>query len=141
MREPDFNSLASRLVRRGIALKHATRTVNELRDHYDDLVDAAVDNGAQSKAARRQAMQHLGALDDFVEAMAARRELKSWPFRYPYLAIIVYPLACIALLPAVPVYAGIANAPILARWGASLLLAGLFTASLLLIMQLAILFA
>jgi hypothetical protein len=44
------------------------------------------------------------------------------------------------VLPAAPVNAGIANAPVLARWGASLLAAGLFTAALLLVLQLSILF-
>ena len=55
MREPDFNDLAARLLKSGITPYHTHRTVNELRDHYDDLVDAAVDDGANSKKARRRA--------------------------------------------------------------------------------------
>ena len=140
MRDPDFNALAGRLLKCGIAPRHAHRTVNELRDHYDDLVDAAVDDGANSKVARSQASRQLGALDDFVEEMAARRELKTWVFRYPRLAIAVYPLACLAVLPAVPVFAGIAHKAAIIRWGASLLGAGLITALMLLVLQLSILF-
>ena len=51
-------------------------------------------------------------------------------------------LAGIALLmlPAVPVIAGVAKAPLLARWGASLLLAGFFTATMMLVLQLSISF-
>lgn len=140
MREPDFNELATRLLDSGITPRHAHRVVNEIRDHYDDLVDAAVDTGATSRDARRQAGRELGRMDDLVAAMSARRELKTWAFRYPRAAIIVYPLACLAVLPALPVNAGIANASLLARWGASLLAAGLFTAALLLVLQLSILF-
>ncbi len=140
MREPDFNDLATRLLKSGVSPRHAHRAVNEIRDHYDDLVDAAVDSGASSRRARQQAGRDLGQFEDLVTEMSARRELKTWAFRYPRTAILVYPLACLAVLPAMPVNAGIANAPVLARWGASLLAAGLFTAGLLLVLQLSILF-
>ncbi len=139
MREPDFDALGSDLLQQGIAPRHVHRTVNELRDHYDDLVDSAVDGGASSKMARRIAAQQLGSMDVFVRAMASRRELKTWAFRYPQLAVVVYPLACLAVLPAMPVFAGIAHRTALARWGASLLAAGLVTALMLLSMQLSIL--
>lgn len=138
MREPDFSSLATRLLKRGITPRHAHRTVNELRDHYDDLVDAAVDAGANSKVARRAAAEQLGSMDNFVGEMSARRELKTWSFRYPHLAVVVYPLACLAILPAVPVFAGIAHRASLMRWGTSLLAAGLVTAFMMLVMQLLI---
>ena len=140
MREPDFNDLANRLVLSGIAPRHAHRTVNEIRDHYDDLIEAAVDHGVSRREARLLASQELGRIDDLVAEMSARRELKTWAFRYPRAAMVVYPLACLAVLPAAPVNAGIAHAPVLARWGASLLAAGLFTAALLLVLQLSILF-
>ncbi len=138
MRDPDFIALTTRLLRHGISARQAHRTVNELRDHYDDLVDAAVDEGANSKNARRRAATELGSMDDFVAAMASRRELKTWAFRYPRLAVVVYPLACLAALPAMPVLAGIAHRTTLARWGASLLAAGVVTALMMLTMQLSI---
>jgi hypothetical protein len=138
MREPDFNALATRLLKNGISPRHAHRTVNELRDHFDDLVDAAVDAGANSKNARLSAAIELGTMDDFVAEMASRRELKTWAFRYPRLVIAVYPIACLVVLPAMPVFVGIANRTALVRWGASLLAAGLVTAVLLLTMQLSI---
>ncbi len=138
MREPDFNDLATKLLKRGIAPRHAHRTVNELRDHYDDLVDAAVDDGATSKKARRHAAVRLGPMDDFVSEMASHRELKTWSYRYPRFALVVYPVACLAVLPAVPVVAGIAHRTTLMRWGASLLGAGLVTAVMLLVLQLSI---
>lgn len=138
MREPDFSALAVSLLEKGITPRHAHRTVNELRDHYDDLVDAAVDDGANSKSARRRAAEELGSVDNFVAQMASCRELKTWSFRYPRLAVVVYPLACLAILPAVPVFAGFAHRTILMRWGISLLGAGVITACMLLVMQLSI---
>lgn len=139
MRELDFDALATRLSNAGIALRHVHRTVNEVRDHYDDLVDAAVDDGASSRKARRLATQQLGSMDDLVANMASRRELKTWAFRYPRTAIVLYPVACMALLPALPVLAGVAHASSVMRWATSLLVAGFFTAFTLLLMQLSIL--
>jgi hypothetical protein len=140
VREPDFNELALRLLRNGLAPRHAHRMVNEIRDHYDDLVDAAVEAGRPIRDARQHAGRKLGGMDDLVAQASECRELKTWAFRYPRAAICVYPLACLVALPAMPVLAGIANAPLLARWGASLLAAGLVTATLLLVLQLSILF-
>lgn len=134
MREIDFQPLVKRLLRKGLAPGHARRTVDELRDHYNDLVDQAVDAGAGSARARSLAAERLGAVDDFVAEMASRRELKTWPYRYPHLAVVVFPLGCLVMLPAIPVFAGIANAATLARWGISLLAAGLVTAAMMLVM-------
>ena len=140
MREPEFQVFAKRLLDAGIAPKHVHRTVNEMRDHYDDLVEAGVDQGLRRAAAQERALDRLGQVDDLVQEMASHPELKGWASRYPRTAIVVYPLACLAVLPAVPVFAGVAHASLLARWGASLIAAGLVTAGMLLILQLSILF-
>lgn len=139
MRDPDFKYLCSKLQQEGIAARHARRTVSEMQDHYEDLVEAAMESGNHKSQARQKAAERLGDLDDFVAAMAARRELKSWSFRYPRLAVVIYPLACLAVLPAAPVFAGYAHRDIVMRWGLSLLGAGLVTALMLLVMQLTIL--
>ncbi len=138
VREPDFNALTNELLKSGITPRHAHRTVNELRDHYDDLVDAAVDDGANSKSARRIASNQLGSMKHFVADMASHRELKTWSFRYPRLAVVLYPLACLAVLPGMPVFAGIAHRTALMRWGTCLLAAALVTGMMLLILQLSI---
>ncbi len=140
MRDPDFSGLATRLIESGISPRHAHRTVNELRDHFDDLVDDEADQGANRRAARDRAASRLGDLDRFVETMASCRELKTWAFRFPRVALVVYPLACLFALPAVPFAAGVAHRFTIAKWGASLIAAGLVTAAMMLIMQLSILF-
>ncbi len=140
MREPDFQELRSRLLQGGVAPRHVRRALGEMRDHYDDLVDEAVANGVSEDAARDAAVQRLGTMDDVVTGLLACRELRTWPYRYPGLAVLVYPLACLLALPAFPVLVGISKAPLLARWGASLLLAGLVTSVMLLVLQLSISF-
>ena len=140
MREPDFDAFRQDLVLRGIQSSIAERASRELSEHFDDLVADLLAGGASDDAARSRARDALGRLDDIAIEMSGRRELKTWAFRYPYLAVVFFPVACVAALPAVPVIAGVANAPQLARWGASLLAAGVLTASLLLLLQLSILF-
>ena len=138
MRRPDFNALRDAMLADGIAPRHAIRATRELRDHYDDLVQAQLADGVAEVAAREHAARELGRMEDIAAAMNAQRELKTWVYRYPRTAVVVYPLACLAALPAVPVIAGVARAPRLARWGVSFLAAGAFTALLFLLLQLAI---
>jgi len=138
MREPDFRSLKSRLLGHGIAYRHADRVTDELRDHFNDLVEEEINSGASVVDASIAAAEKLGDLDIFIKQMQSRRELRSWAFRFPLVAIVLYPLGCLVALPAAPVVAGISHAGILARWGTSVILAGLFTASMLLVLQLSI---
>ena len=134
----DLTGVRNELLDSGISPRHVRRTVDELNDHFEDLYRNARAGGADTTAARHAALQELGDLDNFVAAMRERTELRSWAFRYPHLALFVYPLTCLAVLPAVPVLVGFANADRLARWATSLLLSGLVTAAMLLVLQLTI---
>ncbi|MGI9271416.1 MAG: permease prefix domain 1-containing protein [Woeseiaceae bacterium] len=138
MREPNFRQFQSQLLRVGISPRYVRRTVSELREHLDDLVDAELDAGRDLEDARRAAAQQIGDLREVAVAMRACPELRSWSYRFPRIAVVVYPLTCLALLPAVPVLAGIAHAPQLARWGACMVLGGTVTASMFLLLQLTI---
>jgi len=138
MPRPDLSQLRTQLLRSGVAPRHVQRTVAELDAHFDDLVDEALGDGADQARAERHAIRQLGDVDLLVDAVRARPELRSWAADYPRIALLVYPLACLAILPAVPIIAGIANASYLARWIACALLSGLVTASMLLVLQLSI---
>mgnify|MGYP001811743974 CR=1 FL=1 len=140
MHEFDFDALYGKLIEEGIRPRHARRTVAEMRDHYDDLVDELTARGANADIVRRDANVALGSMENLVAGMSSRRELKTWVYRYPMLAVLFYPIACLLVLPATPVIAGVTHAAELARWGLSLVAAGAFTAALLLAMQLLILF-
>lgn len=138
MAAPDFSALQSRLLRSGVAPRHVQRTVEELSAHYEDLVDEALSYDRSRNEAERWAFRQLGDVDTLVRAVCERPELRSWADRYPHVALVIYPLACLAVLPAVPVIAGAANASLLARWIACAALSALVTAGLLLILQLSI---
>lgn len=140
MRNPDFDDLGDELLRAGIAPTRARRVCRELREHYDDLVAEFREAGLPVDQAGQRAAEALGRRQDLVAAMSQRRELKTWAYRYPRAAVVLYPLACIVALPVRPVVAGMTHASSLARWGASLLAAGFLTAALLLLLQLSILF-
>jgi len=138
MPRPDFKSLRRDLLRAGVSPASVYRSVTELNEHYEDLVDAAVMDGQSHCEAERQALDQLGELTGIAMAFKQQPELRSWAWRWPRLALFVYPLACVAALPAVPVIAGVQHASQLGRWLACLLLGGLVTASMFLVLQLAI---
>ena len=139
MRNADFHELKSALLQAGIAPRHVQRTILELRDHYADIVDAGIAAGQDRKTAETIASRELGDPIEIVAAMRAYPELLCWGRRYPRLAVVIYPLTCLALLPAVPVLVGVAHAPQVARWSLSLLSAALVTSAILLGLQLSIL--
>ena len=138
MPRPDFEQFARNLRRAGIAERHVRRAELELRDHFDDLVEGAIQDGNDQAGAESWAANQLGDLATVGEAIRERPELRTWAFRWPRLALVCYPLACVAALPAAPVIAGVQNAPLLARWAACLFLGGLVTATILLVLQLSI---
>lgn len=138
MPRPNLSALRDELLRAGIAPTHVHRAVTELDDHFEDLVSEQLGNGVSSDEAERMACRQLGSLDIVAEQMRAQPDLRSWAWRWPRLALIVYPIACLAALPAAPLVAGVQHRDSVVRWLAGLLLAGLFTASMFLVLQLAI---
>jgi len=134
----DLSGLQNELLRSGVAPRHVRRTVSELGDHFDDLVDGALTDGIELYAAQERALAELGDPRDLALAIRSQPELRSWAYRFPYLALIVYPLTCLALLPAVPLMAGVAHAGYLARWVACIFLGGAVTASIFLFFALSI---
>jgi hypothetical protein len=138
MREAELAKLRKELLRCGVAPRHVRRTVSELADHYDDLVEESLQAGDSRLQAHDNAARLLGAPGDIAAAVRARPELRSWAFRFPRLAAFVYPLTFLVLLPAAPVFLGYAYANYVARWVACLLLGALVTAAMFLFLQLAI---
>lgn len=139
MPRPNFRQFRTSLLEAGIARKHADRAVIEMRDHYEDIVDAQIAKGLSRRAAEKVAMRDIGDLEGIAQAMSEYPELRCWALRFPRVAIVVYPLTCLVLLPVAPVFAGVAHAPQVARWSMSLFLGALVTAMMFLVMQLSIL--
>ena len=138
MAAPEFQRLGKDLLRAGIAPSHAHRAVSELEDHFADLVEACMADGRPREDAEQAAMRRLGDLSDVLRAMKQQPELHSWAWKWPRLARVVYPLACVAALPAAPVIAGVQHASLLGRWLACLAISGFITALMMLVLQLSI---
>ncbi len=134
----ELGEFSRSLLQTGVSPRHVRRTVLELAEHYDDLVESALGEGMRLEAAEDRALHDLGDLDDIGQALQSQPQLRTWSLRYPYLALVLYPLTCIALLPAVPVRAGVAHAGYLGRWAMCLFLSGIVTATMFLAMQLSI---
>lgn len=134
----DLSELRNHLFRSGVAPRHVRRTIAELNDHYEDLVDCAMASGADINDAHIRACDDLGDLRDVAQAVCAQPELRSWAHRFPHIALIVYPLTCLALLPAAPVMFGVAHAADLAKWVLCIFLGGFVTAAMILFLQLSI---
>lgn len=134
----DLGRLRKELVHSGIAPRHVRRTMDELSDHYEDLVEQELCEGATRLEAHARATETLGEIGDIGAAVRAQPVLRSWAFRFPRVAAFVYPLTFLALLPAAPVFLGYAYANYIARWVACLFLSALVTAAMFLFLQLAI---
>ena len=91
MREANFHSLRETLLRGGIAPNHVRRTIAELRDHHTDLFAEAFARGCSVEDAGQEASMRLGNEDSLSAAILARRELKSWTHRWPWVAYWLAP--------------------------------------------------
>ena len=99
MNEARFTALTERLLRAGIAPRHARRAVQELRAHHADVVAELRAAGHAPDESEALAAERLGADEAFVHDMLARPELRSWASRRPFVAFTLLPLlAFIGLL-------------------------------------------
>jgi len=138
MPDRDLDKLRTQLLESGVLPGHVARLVSELSDHYDDLEADAMRDGLSREAARKRAAARMGDTTLIVEHVLCEPELKCWFYRYPRLARVAMPMAYCLLLPAAPFFAGVAHAPAIGRWLACLTLSGLVTATMFLLMQIAI---
>ncbi|MFT5500035.1 MAG: hypothetical protein ACI88G_000161 [Woeseiaceae bacterium] len=122
------------LLNSGIAPRQVRRIITELHDHIDDI---QLERTGQTLSVE-EIKQRLGDPAVLTEHILAQPELRTWTYRYPRIAQFTMPVAYVLLLPTAPFFAGIANAALVARWGASLLLGAAVTAAMLLMMQLSI---
>jgi len=130
--------LQSDLLESGVKPKHVQRITLELADHFEDLRLEALSQGVTAAQAQYQAEQRIGEQGALAERILEQTEFKTWIYRYPRIARIYLPMAYALLLPVAPVFSGMANPTMVARWGAALMIGGTITVAMLLGMQLAI---
>lgn len=131
-RQPQFVELERLLRQAGVVNESSQRLVEELQDHYCDLCAAAIENGLDEKRARDRALCAIGAPADIVAVAAQHRDLLSISRRYPLIAGLAHGIAS---MPAMPVAYCAHRRESIARWGASVGLAAMLTAGLLLTLQ------
>ena len=129
---PRFRELQTTLLRSGISPTCIERMLDELRDHYFDLLEEAAALGLDDEAAATYATRHLGTDAVLGQAAACQTILLTWSARHPFATACGRSLAYAAAIPAVPVLYCAQRGPSIARWGASISLATLMTGSLLL---------
>ena len=138
MPEQTFDALRTELLESGIASRHVKRIISELSDHLEDIEIELQERGKTKAEAREIALGRIGDQKLIAGRMLETTELRTWIYRYPRVARVYLPIAYALLLPAAPVFAGLANPGKVFRWGAALMLSAGVTAGMLLFMQLAI---
>lgn len=114
-----LESLRLELLRGGVSPFYVDRTVLELREHYDDLVSAALAAGQTPAEAACTAAAALGRERELVAAVLARSQLLTFSTRWPRVANCLHAAAAIGMLPGVPLMYCIEHRPELARWAAA----------------------
>ena len=97
MAESRFTALRRELLQAGVAPRHARRAVVEIEGHQQQLIDEQTGRGAAEHDARIEAERRLGANRELVRCYAARKELRAWSRRWPWLCFAIVPsLTCLA---------------------------------------------
>jgi hypothetical protein len=91
-----FNELRERLLRAGVAPRHARRYIAELSDHLADLTAEAVRAGRGRADAESLALARLGGMDHLADAMIQQRQFQSWCARAPWAMFSLGPLLVLA---------------------------------------------
>jgi hypothetical protein len=131
-RQAQFAELELLLHSEGIVDDCSKRLVEELQDHFQDLAAEAFSNGQDIRQACATALREIGAPGDIAAVAVQYRDLLSVSRRYPLIAGLA---ASLVNAPALPVAYCTERRESIARWGASIGLAGVLTAGLLLTLQ------
>lgn len=88
-----FETLRERLLRAGIAPRHVSRYLAELRDHFDDLVREEIADGKERSAAEAEARFRLGDESVLADTMLERQAMRSFTARHPWAIFVLGPIA------------------------------------------------
>ncbi len=136
MPRPDFPGFREELQAAGVSRSVICRMVEELEDHFEDLVSAHRRRGLAVDESMRMAVEELGDLAGVREFTASRPELLGFMARHPLFAGCAAPvLAAGNYLRSVDVDPLAEHA---ARWMTGAVISGLVTAAMFLSLQLAI---
>ena len=89
----NFSYLSEKLLCNGLAPRRVDRIVRELRDHLQDLYEAALIHGNDKEDAQELARSQLGNEDVIADELIAKPELRSWTMRWPWMFYALLPVA------------------------------------------------
>jgi len=118
MNEARLEALTERLLRAGVASRHARRAVQELRAHHADVMAELRAAGIPPAQSEGLAAERVGPDEAFVREMLARPELRSWASRRPFVAFTLLPLLAFIALSALSVGSLIAVLEAARHWRA-----------------------
>ena len=90
--------LRERLLRAGIAPRHARRYLAELTDHLSDLTVEERSHGLSPSDARTAALARIGTTDSLAAAMIAQPQFQSFTARAPWAVFGLTPFILLAVL-------------------------------------------
>lgn len=129
-----LNALRMSLQDGGVSSVYISRLLAELDDHYADLEHDERASGREPAAAAVAALRRLGRQDTIASEVLAKPELRSWPYRWPWLVSLLRPVMVLLLLPSMPILACADRGSAIGRWSVSIGLGALLTGGLLLAM-------
>ena len=135
MQLPELTRIRLELLEGGVAPRFVERTILELKEHYSDIVDAALDSGATRAEAAARAREALGTDASIVAAVLAEPSLLSFERRWPRSARWLSALAYGAVLPFVPAVYCAQHGGTIVRWSVSVSLSIVLTSALLFTLQ------
>ena len=135
MRKPTFKALIKEMRVAGFSRRQIQRTVDELQDHFLDIVSEAMEAGKSSREAAVEAKERLGSDKQIANAILAIPELRSWASRH---ADILRPVQLLVLAPLMPIIVCFESGETISRWIAAACISALITASMFLSIQILI---
>ncbi len=91
-----LRELRERLLRAGVAPRHARRYLRELAEHLADLTAEEIAAGRAGAEAENVAFARLGNIDELADAIIRQGQFRSWASRAPWLTFGAGSLAALA---------------------------------------------
>jgi hypothetical protein len=86
-----FESIAERLLKAGVAPRHVTWYVGELKDHFEEIRTQLLRSGCSGEEAHALARARLGDENELVLAMLEQPGVRAWSTRMPWLVFSLVP--------------------------------------------------
>ena len=138
MRDPTFREFEEYLRRSGVSPHYVNRAIEELQDHYADLVEEARASGKDIQQSRQEAQERLGCLGSIAEEILSHPEVMSWGHRHPLMSSGAQLLGEAIEIPAIPLMLCVANCRMIFRWVAAFCVGSGAALALLYLLQLLI---